>query len=97
MSSTKPILRATIVLPFALPTWNVLLRLRVRDRIRLTKFIRGFVSRCILDAGGSQIPTGSVRRPSLTAYERVVYSSMIHLSTSSRSHSRRRKAGQRKR
>ena len=33
-------LRLTIILPFALPTWNRILSMKLRERMRLKKFIK---------------------------------------------------------
>jgi hypothetical protein len=75
--SFQPGPRVTIILPFPLPTWNVIIRQKLRDRMKLTKFIRDFVSRSIIEAGGSQTPPGAVIRPQLTASLEAEYYAMI--------------------
>ena len=75
-SNTSPVLRATVVLPFALPTENLILSLGLRRRIMLKKFIRDTVSQLIIEAGGSRTPLGAVIRPRWTALSEAVYSQM---------------------
>jgi len=72
----------TVILPFKLPTWNQLFAMRLQERMRIKKWIRNVVSMCIQDAGGSQIPMGSVLRPRLTVLDLEVYSLMIQPSMS---------------
>lgn len=56
-------LRLRLILPFPLPTHNQLNALGLRDRMKVKKFIRDTVSVCIRNAGGEQIPMGSVLKP----------------------------------
>lgn len=87
--------RVTIVLPFPLPTWNVIMRQNVRERMKLTKFIRDLVSECIIEAGGSQTPPGAVIRPRWTASLEAEYYAMIRPHTSPKS-AKRLKSGKTK-
>ena len=81
----KGVLRMRLVLPLALPTWNQILAMDLRQRMRIKKFIRDFVSDSIRDAGGSSIPMGSTLKPPWTAWCAAAYSQMTRRSGSSRS------------
>ena len=89
--------RATIVLPFRLPTWNQILAMDLRQRMKVKRWIRNFVSQSIADAGGSQIPMGSTLRLQLTDLQKAEYSKMIRPSSSSRYATRKSPRGPRKR
>lgn len=80
----------TIILPFRLPTWNQILAMPLRQRMKVKKWIREFVSTSIQDAGGSLIPMGCILRPRLTDYDKAVYLSMIRPDMSRRSRIPRR-------
>lgn len=96
-SKSTPTLRASIVLPFRLPTRNQINALPFRDRLKVKKFIRDTVSQCIADAGGSRTPTASTLKAQSTAWSVVDYlktitrSGATRLSTSKKNHSTRRR------
>lgn len=89
--------RVTIVLPFRLPTWNAILAMDLRQRMRVKKWIREYVSDSIRAAGGRLIPMDSILRPQLTDSEKAAYLSMIRPATSKRLATRRKRARSRKR
>lgn len=58
--------QVTIILPFRLPTWNVILSLSLRRRMRLKALIRDAVSECIRDSIASGTSGAGPIRPRLT-------------------------------
>lgn len=58
--------KLVIILPFRLPTWNVILALPLRRRMRLKALIRDAVSECIRDCIDLETSEAGVIRPRLT-------------------------------
>ena len=73
------------ILPFRLPTQNLLDALSLRRRMALKRFIRDLVSQSIIEAGGSQTPQGEVLRLPWTELLEAEYCRMTARSTSRRS------------
>jgi hypothetical protein len=74
-----------IILPFPLPTWNRILSMSLKERMRLKKWIKGAVSTCILEGIGWQTKTISRERLALMGYDVAVYFAMIRPNTSNQS------------
>lgn len=74
-----------IILPFPLPTWNRILAMSLKERMRLKKWIRGAVSVCIHDAIGLQTKRVSRQRLASMGYDVAVYYAMIRPNTSNQS------------
>lgn len=90
---TSPhILRASILLPYKLPTWNDVLAMPLGQRLRVKKAIRATVSQCIRAAGGSQTPMGSALSGPSTAWSKAVSYRTTRRSTWKRSRSPKSKA-----
>lgn len=74
-----------IILPFPLPTWNRILSMSLKERMRLKKWIKGAVSKCILEGIGSQMKTISRQKLQSMGYDVAVYFAMIRPNTSNQS------------
>lgn len=90
---TSPhILRASILLPYKLPTWNAVLAMPLSKRMRVKKLIRDSVSQCIRAAGGSRTPMGSALNGLSTDWSKADSYRTTRRSTWKRSRSRKKKA-----
>src|SRR3990167_5306726 len=93
MTNTSEQLRLRLLLP----TWNQILSMDLRRRMRTKKFIRDFVFMSIANAGGSQTPMGFTARPPWMESFAEDYSQMIRQPTSKASRYRKNLRKQRKR
>ena len=75
-------MKLILVLPFRLPTWNQILAMPLKNRMRTKKLIREFVSMSILEGGDWRIQTESMLRPRLTASFSADYYLATHIDTS---------------
>ncbi len=74
-----------IVLPFPLPTWNRILSMTLRERMKLKKWIKSAVYICIQKGSGWPTRTVSVEKLQLMGLSMEDYYTMIRPSTSARS------------
>ena len=74
-----------IVLPFKLPTWNLLLGVNRWQRAKIRHWLHDAVSSCIPDENASAIQMVSVLRPSLTESSIAEYYRMITAKSSAKS------------
>lgn len=85
-----------ITLPFPLVTWNRILAMRLRERMKCKKLVHQLTSMSIANAKGLQTQTDFQRNGSLMPLLKAEYLEMIRPSTSKRSRILKRKVVQKR-
>jgi len=69
--------RATIDLPFVLPTWNRILSARLRDRMFMKRFVRDYTSLALALVDGEAVELGTAASRQLALAELPAYEQVL--------------------